>query len=157
MSAGARRGTLLGAACALALLALTACNTAGSNDARNDRDLRATDRAVKAASPRVVDVTDRYYQIDGLGQVLYFKIQLDSTTPVSAEDLDAIAGAIWTTSPSEPNSIALQATADEAGAPAVDLREAAEQLSPMLFRPFGQEGVSLIAMWKRYGKWEKPE
>jgi len=119
--------------------------------------LQSTDRAVKAASARVVDVTDGYYQIDGLGQVLYYKIKLDSTTPVSADDLDAIAEAIWTTSPSEPNSIALQATADEAGAPAVDLREAAEQLSPMLFRPFGQEGVSLIAMWKRYGKWEKPE
>ncbi|QEW01843.1 hypothetical protein [Microbacterium lushaniae] len=114
--------------------------------------------AVTTAAPRVVAVTDPGRSRNGLGERLELTVLTDVAEPFSAEELDAVAEAIWQALPWEPNAIDLVAGVESAGgAEPVDLRTAAGQLSPMGFTESGQGGVSLFDMAARYGAWTAPE
>ena len=153
---GKHRVSRRAALSAVGVLSLLACGPMRTSEKEQEADLRSLDRAVQTASPRVVDVLDRGLEVNGLGHALYCSLRLDSPQAVGVEHLDVIVEALWTASPRDPNAIRLVAFADEDKKKPVDLRDAAAQLSPMLSRPFGPEGVSLIGMWKRYGEWEEP-
>lgn len=114
--------------------------------------------AVTAAAPRVVDVRDPEGSQNGLGHRFSLGLVTDSAEPFTADELDAVVEAIWTSLPWEPNTIKLTAGTD-AGQEheIVDLRGAAEQLEPLRMRGAGQAGVSLTGMSSRYGEWTEPE
>lgn len=134
----------------LGLTTLTACGrgTAG--------DLGATDAAVVAASARVVSVTESGWQVNGLGHALFMTLRVNGSAAMRVDDLDSILKAIWLNAPGEPNTVELMAFADAAEEKPVDLRTAAEKLTLMSYSAFGQGGVSMLRMWKRYGKWVEP-
>ena len=81
---------------------------------------------------------------------------MDTATPMSADDLDAIVEAIWLSAPWEPNGISLMAFADDAEEEPIDLREAAKELTPTFSDAFGEGGISMIGTQKRYGEWKEP-
>ena len=137
--------------CALGVATLAACGPGNGQV-----DLSATDAAVMAACARVVSVVESRNALDGLGTGLYYELRFDSKRRASVDDLDAIVAAIWQNSPFEPNGITLMAFSDEAQEVPVDLRVAAAGLEPVRFLSFGQGGVSLLGMWKRYGDWDDP-
>ena len=103
-----------------------------------------------------MSVEESTRETNGFGSALYCELRFDSESAASVDDLDAIVAAIWQSSPFEPNAIRLEVFADEAAQVSVDLRAAAAELAPLMFRPLGQDGVSLIGMQKRYGEWKKP-
>lgn len=121
-------------------------------------DFGDVENAVTAAVPRVVDVRDPERSRNGLGYRFSLGLVADSGQPFTAEELDAVVEAIWTTLPWEPNTIKLTAGTD-AGQEheIVDLRGAAEKLEPLRMRGAGQAGVSLTGMSSRYGEWTEPE
>ncbi len=82
---------------------------------------------------------------------------MDGGAPMGAGDLDAIVQAIWLSVPWEPNGISLTAFADDAEREPVDLRAAADELTPMFAASFAEGGISLIGMQKRYGAWKEPD
>ncbi|MFJ6679770.1 hypothetical protein ACIQLK_11720 [Microbacterium sp. NPDC091382] len=114
--------------------------------------------ALSAAVPRIVGVEGLSRSRNGLGERLSATLMLDSAEPFTAEELDAVAHAIWRALPWEPNAIALVAGVGATDGPEpVDLREAAAGLEPMGFTNVGQGGVSLFDMSARYGDWAAPE
>ncbi|WP_405373037.1 MULTISPECIES: hypothetical protein [unclassified Microbacterium] len=114
--------------------------------------------AVTAAVPRVVGAQDPGRSRNGLGERIDLTLMVDSAEPLTADELDAVAEAIWRALPWEPNTIALVAGAETSdGVEPVDLRTAAADLSPMGFTNAGQGGVSLFDMKARYGDWSAPE
>lgn len=120
-------------------------------------DLSDTQDAVVAASPRIVGFGEPAERVvNGAGHALYLAPDMDSTAPLTPDELDTIVEAIWTSVPFEPNAIRLAARDAATGDEPVDLHSAAAQLSPMRSGPFGDEGVTLTSMSSRYGDWEEP-
>lgn len=114
--------------------------------------------AVTAAVPRVVDVRDPGRSQNGLGHRFSLGLVTESGEPFTAEELDAVVEAIWTSLPWEPNTIKLTAgTGAGQGDEVVDLRAAADELEHLRVRGAGQAGVSLTGMSSRYGEWTEPE
>lgn len=147
-----RRGALL----ALGTATLAACAREETPEDGKSMDLSGIDEAVKASSPRVVRVTRSERLVDGLGHAINMELRVDGAAPMSADDLDAIVEAIWLSAPWEPNGISLMAFADDAEEEPVDLRAAAKELTPTFSDSYGEGGISMIAMQKRYGEWKKP-
>lgn len=122
-----------------------------------DMDLSAMEAAVNDASPRVTGIEESAREVNGLGHALYLSLVLDTTVPLTADELDVIVEAIWKNVPWEPNAIDLVAGSGGAtGETMVDLEAAASGLEPIRFRPFGNLGVSLLSVDDRYGEWKKP-
>ena len=119
-------------------------------------DLSGIDEAVKASSPRVVKVTRNDRVVDGLGHGIIMEIRVDGVAPMSADDLDTIVKAIWLSAWWQPNVISMMAFADDAEEKPVDLRAAAKELTPTYAGGYGQGGISMIGMQRRYGEWKKP-
>ncbi len=114
--------------------------------------------ALSTAVPRVVGVENLERSRNGLGERLSATLMLASPEPFTADELDAVAQAIWRTLPWEPNAIALVAGVERTGDSApVDLRSAAAELEPVRYTDAGQGGVSLFDMSARYGDWAPPE
>lgn len=114
--------------------------------------------AVTAAVPRVVDVRDPGRSQNGLGHRFSLGLVTESGEPFTAEELDAVVEAIWTSLPWEPNTIKLTAgTGAGQGDEVVDLRAAADELEHLRVRGAGRAGVSLTGMSSRYGEWTEPE
>ena len=147
-----RRGALV----ALGTVTLAACVREEQPVDRENPDLRGIEDAVRASSPRVVRVTTIERQVDGLGHAISLELRVDGAAPMGADDLDAIVRAIWLSAPWEPTGISLMAFADDAEEEAVDLRAAAKELTPTFSDSYGEGGISMIAMQKRYGEWKKP-
>jgi hypothetical protein len=112
--------------------------------------------AVVEASPRVASVDDIGRSRNGAGERLSLTLRLKSGEPMTANELDAVAEAIWTALPWEPNAIVIVAGVDGSSSEPVDLRRAAAELEPMGFTDAGQGGVSLFDMDARYGAWTAP-
>lgn len=139
------------ALCALGVATLAACGPGTT------ADLSATDNAVEAASVRVVRVVESSWEVDGLGHAISMTLRVEGATPMSAGDLDAIVEAIWLSTPGEPNGLNLMAFADDAEEEPVDLRAAAKELTPTYSAGFGEGGISMTGMQKRYGDWDGRE
>lgn len=149
-----RRGALL----ALAAAALAGCARDDSRERETTMDLSAVEDAVMAASSKVRGFgipTERI--VNGLGHAIVMGPDIDGTTPLSADELDAIVRAIWENIPWEPNAIRLAARDTAAGDAAVDLLTPAAELTPMQSGPFASQGATLTRMTERYGEWKKPE
>lgn len=113
--------------------------------------------AVSAAVPRVATVEDPSRSLNGFEYRIGLRLVTDSAEPFTADDLDAVAEAVWTSLPWEPGTIRLTAVAETAqGLESVDLRTAASALEPLTVRQAGQGGVSLTGMSARYGAWTPP-
>lgn len=113
--------------------------------------------AVSAAVPRVTSVEDPSRSLNGFKYRVGLTLVTDSAEPFTPEDLDAVADAVWTSLPWEPNTIELTAVAETAqGLESVDLRSAASALEPLNVTHAGQGGVSLTGMSARYGAWTPP-
>ena len=147
-----RRGALL----ALGTATLAACAREETPEDGKTMDLSGINDAVEASSPRVVRVTKSERVVDGLGHGVSMELRVDGADAMSSEDLDAIVKAIWLSAPWEPNGISLMAFADDAEEEPVDLRAAAKELTPTFSDSYGEGGISMIAMQKRYGEWKKP-
>ena len=147
-----RRGALL----ALGTVALAACALVENPEDGKTMDMSGITDAVNASSPRVVRVTRNDRVVDGLGHGILLEIRVDGVAPMSADDLDAIVKAIWLSAWWQPNVISMMAFADDAEEEPVDLRAAAKELTPTFADSYGEGGISLIGMQKRYGEWKKP-
>ena len=147
-----RRGALF----ALGTVTLAACAREEKPEDGTSMDLSGMEDAVEASSPRVVKVTSSERVVDGLGHAVAMELRVDGAAAMSAGDLDAIVEAIWLSAPWEPNGISLMAFADDAEEEPVDLRAAAAELTPTFSASYGEGGISMIAMQKRYGEWKKP-
>ena len=147
-----RRGALV----ALGTVTLAACVRDEQPADGKTMDLSGINDAVAASSPRVVRVTKSERVVDGLGHGVSMELRVDGADAMSSEDLDAIVKAIWLSAPWEPNGISLMAFADDAEEEPVDLRAAAKELTPTFSDSYGEGGISMIAMQKRYGEWKKP-
>lgn len=148
-----RRGALM----ALAVVALAACARDESRKRETPVDLSAVEEAVMAASSKVRGFgipTEKV--VNGLGHAIVMGPDIDATTPLSADELDAIVRAIWENTPWEPNAIRLAARDTAAGDTAVDLLSPAAELAPMQSGPFASKGATLTLMQDRYGEWKKP-
>lgn len=86
-------------------------------------------------------------------------LDVESTEPFTAEELDAVVEAIWVTLPWEPNTIDITAGADTEhdGRQPVNLRDAADLLTPLSVTDAGTGGVGLTGMADRYGAWTAPD
>ncbi|WP_147303254.1 hypothetical protein [Microbacterium bovistercoris] len=113
--------------------------------------------AVTDAVPRIVAVEDPERWRNGFGWALGLSFVTDSAEPFTAEELDAAVETIWQTLPWEPNSIRLIAGTSTPDGEPVDLRAAAEELSPLSATDAGQGGVTLTGMSDRYGDGKEPE
>lgn len=147
-----RRAALL----ALGTVTLAACGLVGNAEDEKTTDMSGITDAVNASSPRVVRVTRNDRVVDGLGHGILMEIRVDGVAPMSADDLDAIVKAIWLSAWWQPNAISMMAFADDAEEEPVDLRAAAKELTPTYSGGYGEGGISMIGMQKRYGDWKNP-
>ena len=154
LTALALTGLLLGAG-------LTACASPAEHGGHTEEktvDYGDVATALTQAVPRVVEVDGLQRSRNGLGHRLSVGLVTDSPEPFTAEELDTVIETIWRTTPWEPNTIKLVAgvAAGDDEEP-VDLRAAAESLSPLGFSNAGNGGVSVTDMQARYGAWTAPE
>lgn len=135
---------------------LAACTRGVEGDETDSADLGPVEDAVESSTTRVVRVTGSERLVDGLGHSISLELRVSGVAPMSADDLDTIVEAIWTSAPWEPHGISLMAFADDDEEEPVDLRAAATGLTPMFSTAYGEGGVSIIGMQERYGAWTEP-
>jgi len=140
--------------CGLTVLVLA---MAGGKQTGRTVDYGHVADAVRTAVPGVTNVRDLARSTNGFGRRLSLGLETDSADPFTAEELDAVVGAIWRSLPWEPNAIEITAGADtDRGHEVVDLRAAAAELSPLSVTNAGSRGVGLTGMAQRYGAWKGP-
>lgn len=114
--------------------------------------------AVTAAVPRVRSAENFKRSVNGFGHQFKLRLNVDSTEPFTDEEVDALVEAIWVSLPWEPNAIAITAGADTAqGSEPVDLRAAADHLTPLSVTDEGTGGAGFTGMADRYGAWTASE
>lgn len=148
-------GTLLGGA-------LTGCTPVSTPDTEKTEESTVefgdVSGAVTAATPRVTEVSELRRSRNGFAFQITVGLESNSNEPFTADELDAVVKAIWSTAPWEINTITLAAGAETpSGYAGVDLRTAASELTSLRFQPAGAGGVSLTGMEGRYGAWTAPE
>lgn len=136
---------------------LSACGGPDQDTEDTTMDLTTVEAAVTSAAPRVVGFGPTKRVTNGMGHALLVGLRTEGTEPLSADELDSVARAIWTSVPWEPNALRLTARDAATGEVPVDLRAGAAALPGLVAGPFGDEGVAITGLTERYGAWHEPE
>ncbi len=138
------------------VVVLSGCATQGEPGAPGeDRTINSDEiiAAVKADVPRVTEVAEATSSRDGLGRTLYLELRTESTEPFTADELQGVLRAVWSTADFHPVDVDITAQDAATGEVAVDLTQAADELLDGDYNTYGDRGITTTGITRLLGPW----